>query len=895
MLAVAGTSASIQTVTKSIQSMGTVMRLSTISSASGSLDSQTVDDVVAVTRIGEVLCLDGESLTEKWRAPPSLLQLDSVENKASDLLVEHVAFTTASDVQDVILAEQKSVLDVFTDKVDRAKFNPDVLLLVTRTGKEAEARRQLHIVAVQPHTDTSNLTRPRLIHVQAVPLPDTTTNPTSEWQIDVRAGSIQQTRGTDIITYDLKSAVPKVQHALSVPELSSTLRLSATTVLASAAGRVSVYNPVYRALQSSTEIGAATDSQDPESVAKADHGPSFITYFRLLNIATAIKGAELLAMQLEAPLSQSRKRSAEGLLVDSIGRGMPKSVPVQPRGYPIASPAATFGRGESSGFVDVPVGLSWRAENDSWRNGVKQADELYEGGDLVGFERFLAEKLRLKIKSTAGANASTRKHEQADGEGGGSISMEKLEWQWPDRPDEYVKIDRRWALYIIRKVFSLHRVDKSTPDGWLLRCQMPDSNLLTYLVYSGALTTGTVRMTFREQLQDVPGVDVIVAQQVARELADLDVTMELLLAYLQSTALTHTELLSTIKLILISLELVPGSEPAETKLLTFRNDDQEGADAPLTNGVTGEQGTEEPAVISSELDRLEHEIDLTTSYLHNDTLSGSVRARCLSLALARLATCPAMYTIHGLRSMYTAEETLALIQILRMELIKDGWTTRYQDTMSQSSLNTDEASEEPPPDASIRLIADLLCRCIDAVGAAGWLVHEGVLNGLGDPMGSAEFLGALKLEVSAALEGIQEAVYLRGLLAETVRYGTSLQRVLDAERIGADKKQQRREMRKKRRHAEGAEGQTNGDHEKDVQVMSPNRGALQLRDPQVDDGLGWTAGADLQMLPLGLKVPAQISAEKVVAGGEIVRRSVRERGHLISQTVGAYSLERIVI
>ena len=51
-----------------------------------------------------------------------------------------------------------------------------------------------------------------------------------------------------------------------------------------------------------------------------------------------------------------------------------------------------------------------------------------------------------------------------------------------------------------------------------------------------------------------------------------------------------------------------------------------------------------------------------------------------------------------------------------------------------------------------------------------------------------------------------------------------------------------------------------------------------------------------EALPLGLKTGKErISAQKVVSGGEIVDRSARETGHLRSQQVGPYSLERIAI
>ena len=106
---------------------------------------------------------------------------------------------------------------------------------------------------------------------------------------------------------------------------------------------------------------------------------------------------------------------------------------------------------------------------------------------------------------------------------------------------------------------------------------------------------------------------------------------------------------------------------------------------------------------------------------------------------------------------------------------------------------------------------------------------------------------ALKLEASAALEGIQEAGRLSAILSEVVRYSSAA-----------------RKARKRRR----------GKEERVV-----------VREGQ-DSGEGtW--------LPVGLKAGKKVSKEKVASGGEVVKRSQREIGHLVSRKVGAYSVESI--
>jgi hypothetical protein len=127
----------------------------------------------------------------------------------------------------------------------------------------------------------------------------------------------------------------------------------------------------------------------------------------------------------------------------------------------------------------------------------------------------------------------------------------------------------------------------------------------------------------------------------------------------------------------------------------------------------------------------------------------------------------------------------------------------------------------------------------------------------GDHFESEELIASLKLEVSAALEGIEEASYLKGLIAEMVRYGEGFQRSLPP-------------------------------GEKSRKSDSPKRRDTRpITLPQI--------GREARLLPIGLKCEQQVSRYRVGAGGEIQQRTMRDIGRLKSRKVGKYSLERIVI
>ncbi|KAJ2970540.1 hypothetical protein NUW58_g9664 [Xylaria curta] len=179
--------------------------------------------------------------------------------------------------------------------------------------------------------------------------------------------------------------------------------------------------------------------------------------------------------------------------------------------------------------------------------------------------------------------------------------------------------------------------------------------------------------------------------------------------------------------------------------------------------------------------------------------------------------------------------------VLRIELVKGGWTDRYSEVD-----HCEDVPFDAPPDGIIKLIADLLGLCLDSLGPSGWLLNDAVQTG----DDTTDFVGSLMHEVSAALEGLEETVYLRNLLSGPVKYLEEMAR----------------------KAAAGVQ---------DVNSAKPV--AVRLNDP--------VAGA----LPLGLKAASRVSSHKVVSGGEVIQRSLREAGHLISQKVGSYSLERIVI
>ncbi|KAK4119621.1 hypothetical protein N657DRAFT_581379 [Parathielavia appendiculata] len=744
-------------------------------------------DLVVVAADGTVLGLNGETLEERWRTSPSLLSEETFSGRKPSLQVDFAQPTLAADVIDGMFGGRPELFGVFQEKIHRDGFNPDFLILIT--SDRASRRRHLHVLALPSEREARQANNKRLISVFVAPL-SAEANCTG-FQLDVRFGTLQARSDGTISTFTFSNGIPRLENKLQVVGLTSFLRLSKTSVLASAADGFSVYNPIYRSLQATAPLDTVTSGD--KSIPF-----NFVTYFASREIAVGLRGANLTAIQIEAPKNRTMKRRAEGLLADAIRRGIPREQTVRKRA-PADHTASALVADPFPGSSDASL---------EWRTKSAQADKLLRNNDLRSWEALLAEIFRISVKESEG-----------DAERGivnGTTEPTQLpEWVWPSSRADYARVDRRWVFYAINRIFTwdAQAQDSKTPR---LACRLPESNVLNYLVDSGHLLTSNIKSAFKGEVREVDQVEDMIGEEIPVLLAEIDPTMELLLGYLSGTQLGSTELVSSIKLLLRSLGLFEDSSRTLQMRLTENGD---------------QIYDQENEVISMELDRAAEELQITEHYL------GGHRARGLGVAFSKLAACPPVSTVQSLRRLFTPQEIIGLMNVLRAELIKDGWTTRYLDR-----TRADQDEIEAPPDGSIQLIADLMSRCIDSVGLAGWMASDSVLASSRSQEDSADFFSQFQAEVSVALEGIMEAVRLQGALAEAVSYA------------------------KRARKALGSDSAKGG---KAVSLHATKE------------------------LPLGLKTDTKISTERIRSGGEVVPRSSRQIGHFISKKRGVYSVHRI--
>ncbi|KAK3334237.1 hypothetical protein B0T19DRAFT_355407 [Cercophora scortea] len=777
-----------------------IVHLSATSYAAPS-DELPSHHVVAVAADGAVIGFHGDTLEKQWQSSPSVLTQELSEDAHDGLEVSFVQSTTAADVIDGMFGGKNDLFGVFQEKVDRDGFNPDILIVITSSKETNQPKqRYLHILALSTGNDTLQTNKQHMIPVFVAPLASKAG--AVKYQLDVRSGTLQELSGGVLSTYTFNAGSPRLENKLEVPDMTSFLRLSKSSVLAATSTSLSVYNPIYRSLQTTTPLTVAEESHCLS--APQDVTCELVTYLAGREIAVGLWGTSLIAVQIEAPKGRNSKRRAEGLLSDAIRRGLSREHVCEKHSKVEHAPAVILS--------DTLPGSMSETYWTEWQSEVAKADEHLRSGDLAAFEAMLANTFKIKMKKKSAKPNGV--HNVADTNGATSATS-LPEWKWPTARTDYPQVDRRWVFYAINKVFAWN----SAPDATRLTCRLPESNVLNYLVDAGHLSISNIKSAFKDEIVDVDGVDNVLGEEVPPLLVQIDPTMELLLGYLSGTQLGPTELVSAIKLILRSLDLL--EDPSKTHALRIKESGEQAPDG-------------DNDMISIELDRAEEELQVTEHYLGSES---SRRARGLSVAFSKLAMCPVITTVQSLRRLLKPEETMCLMNVLRMELIKDGWTTRYLDMP-----RAHEEEIEAPPDGSIQLIADLLCRCIDSVGLGGWMAFDTMAAGWGSSQqeDSADFFSQFQAEVSVALEGILEAVRLQGTLAEAFNYANKATKAV-------------------------AEGKNK------ASAVSVTTGAL----------------------PFGLKTDMGISLERVRSGAEIVPRSSRQIGLFVSKKRQNYSVHRI--
>lgn len=755
-----------------------VVYIGTVTSARESWITAEKFDLLVVRKDGQIQCLDGDKLQEKWTSPASALWRD-VATPTPEVTVEFAQLTNAYAASQGVLKDRQGVLGFFPQEISEDGFNPDILVIVTQS-KEQEPLRYTHVVALPRRTaalphESKQLVEPLL----TTTLPKSKLTQHTSFGAHASSGTVQQLSGTHLTEFDISSTLPTEISQIKVKDPRSFLRLSNTSVMVSSGTSITIYSSKFKSILASVPLPSEYAVPKGGHLAKSTTGfpCNLVSYFPKLGTAVAIANASLIAIQIEG------KSRIDGLLIDSLGcstRGQTRAGRGSNKAHQVQ--LSTIASSLPGSMVDL--GGPSKADTEAM-------DRAVSKGNVAKFEEFMAKKLPVSSNGL--------------GQGFGNSMI----------PQD---IDRRWVIFALKRIFAWTKEE----DGkYSLITSFYPPNLFVWLLSTGSMTVANIELAFREQIQQ-SGLDSIPPGKLVDAIVEMDPEMDLLFGLVSANFLSAAELLAALRRLMESLELF--GEGAATKQMLLTS----GEESNLANGDIEEQ----VAALEAEA-----EADLAMAEYQLGPGSG-IRGEALSLALSKLYACPTKAIVYALQTTYTSQQIVSLIYLLRFEMARGAWTSRYLDDEQLDVVD----NETGAPDNTIRLIASLLSNCIDAVGAGGWLSgHARLISS--NRFEAEDLISSLKLEVSAALEGLEEAAYLKGLTSEMLRYGNVVAASKKGEMINKD----------------------------DISIAP---------------------GQEVKFLPLGLKAE-RLSLLRVGAGGELSGRSMRDIGRLKSQKVGKYSLERI--
>ena len=388
-------------------------------------------------------------------------------------------------------------------------------------------------------------------------------------------------------------------------------------------------------------------------------------------------------------------------------------------------------------------------------------------------------------------------------------------------PEATIHVDQQKIPYLLNKLFTLERKDlaagnRASNKMGLKVNYLDREAVFSWLLQKGLLTVDRVESSLRKagflQVSETlaPGA-------LIDSLAKEDLSLGLLTSLLAS-----------------QIPLSPQELAAALTIIIQQWDNTWSSQDPKQ--FTDNEPEPDPMQFKDDNHHRPSQKSLTIS---NTTASTS---QLFHLTLTRLFLLPQSTITSALRSQLTKPHLLHLVDILRIEIARSGWLSPYDDNLTPPTAST-------APNNQLAHITHLLNSTIDAIGAGSLILGSGFND---DMIETADTISYMKAEISAALEGIEEAVYLKGILGEVLLCGK--------EALGPSKI-------------------------KDAAVL-PNRNVpktvvLQDEEPSA--------------LPLGLKLEKKVSMTRVGAGGELIGRSKRDIGRLKSKMVGKYSFERIVV
>jgi hypothetical protein len=758
-------------------------------------DRISLPDIIIVHRDGTVRRISGDLQEVRWTC-------SSVPKADQRVLPPEVIFAhwvRHADASTALLRKRDDILRECP--ASRSSF----LVLVYRDGDHQESGLRNGVCEV-PTNLRNGLTSARstrwLRLLVSNPIPGSERwSSAQNLQINLcaRSARLSISATNVLINYDLSAFVPEVIFNLALDEGHSSLYpLTASLAAGALRAAIQIYDMKYQSIQDRHELITKTRSRGTDDSARK--AVRFISYFAKINVLVAVRGRNLISFTIGRTRTKGGSTfRRQGLLIDSLGH-------------------SAYGARRVNTLADAELrpGFSKAVfppnllEQAGWEARQKILNDLVLENEADEFER----KMTFELRNSAAAGANQLIEAS-------SISL----------PSDGHFMNHDKIRYLLSKIFHAFPNPSAVGDGQEeinLDVAFFPPNLFKWLARHSHLTTFEIERALSSQMPHLrlqPGA-------VPRSIMGQDPSLSLLADYLQGENLVGLdETLMVVKLLII--DAVAKAQRASPFEQLFLKESQSMAlDEPIAN-------QREAPYCDSQLDAAASGWSTECATAMNGTLgklNGFSPSKVTSVIRAHLST----------------EESLALIQYLRQQIFRSGFTSSFP---SFSSTSDDTG-------LPLETTASVLSSCMDALGPLGFLgtFDGGMWEGL---------VPDLRGEISLALGGLEEATYLKGVLQEMVRYGNQ---VTSTEDLTAEP----------------------------LTKLSGNLGSKAeiimsvYAEPAEERGRDHHEPSAL--LPLSLKAENAVTrSKKRKGGGEVVGRSGRELQYLKNRNVGRYSFERLVL
>ena len=762
--------------------------------------------VLAVHQDGTVACYSKDLSIEHWNT-----QSASLQHSNSNFKIEYASIVNREETRQSLLKSREDIL--FPLGTAEEDYDGSFLLTISRHTSKNEGNNKgslvLNIFDIDStaiaFTGLSLQSKGRLKPLASVMIPEPPRfqSKTSTIAFHVASGTMYQNIEGALAIYEFIGLVPRLAHELSLSQdtNSSYLRISANLLARADSESLTFVNLPYLSIQAESSLDKARRPQ------KRIHGAAKKSNFQLLScfarqdIVIALDGRKLVAIQLPSAAettAESRKRTRDGLLVNSLGRS---SLIV----------AKTGSNREPSDREIRSLGtyINTSSAQAKWDQQKVELNVYASQNDHEGFESIAVSLLGV---GTQAGNKS--KLPSAD----------------------HAHVDIQGVHEILGMMFCVTEDEHQGLNGILepqdLKIRFLPLKICNWLMEMGVLTVANIEKSLKRS-RALPITAKLATGTLIRAFAGWDSSLELL-----STLLASPVPLSSGELVHVLAIVIRESNATQSSESLYR----------LTNG----NGSD--SVNDTQMELTNGETSQTPPSTTQSSLHENHRHLILTNTMKKLYNIPSSTITRSLRTELSTTQLRLLIDTLRIETRQNGWLSPYEDNLS--TLNQPPS---PPSNHQISHIAHLLNCTIDSIGTGGWML-SGTSTTNDDLADSADMITWMKAEISAALEGIEEATYVKGILGEMLLCGKDTLR--SSQHVKALKNDEQQDSMT-------------------VAAVRPVTVALE----EVS-----------HMLPLGLSMAqGTVSSTVVKAGGEVRLRRKRDIGRLKSRMVGKYSYERIVI